>query len=287
MNGSAILTISRQSFVDAITSKWLMTFAAIFFALSASVTLLSFFADGFNLAIAQQLCDSYCPPDLISSYLASFVAAVYPYIPLLSLPMGAALIVEERELGTLQYIMSNPISKADFLLGRMLGMLVATTTVVIAGFAVATIFVFGNDYALYPPFAVAAGAAILLNGIMLFLAMIVSALTRRKATAIATAVILWLTFTVVGNAGNLSEYLSLKLGPWSTLPVMVLNPIDASQNWAMLGLHQDLTGATITGLMITELFQQYTTYVLAGILFSWVLVCFLGAFLLFRHQDVV
>jgi ABC-type transport system involved in multi-copper enzyme maturation permease subunit len=182
--------------------------------------------------------------------------------------------------------MSNPISKADFLLGRMLGMLSATTVVVVSGFAVATIFVFGNDYALYPPFATAAGAAVLLNGIMLFLAMVVSALTRRKATAIAVSIIIWLVFTAVANAGNLSEYIALKLGPWSTLPVMVLNPIDASQNWAMLGLHQDLNGATITGLMITELFQQDTTYVLAGILFSWVFVCFAGAFLLFRHQDV-
>jgi len=287
LNGRAIWTITGQTFTDSIRSKWLLVFGAIFFVLATSVTLLNFAADGFDLAAVQQMCDSYCPPNFVSQYLSGFVAVVYPYLPLLTLPMGAALIVEERELGTLQYIMSNPISKADFLLGRMIGMLLATELIVTVGFGIATVLVFGNNLGQYPPFALATGAAFLLNGIMLFLAMIVSALVGRKTTAIGISVIIWLVFTVIATAGNLALYVSLRAGPWASLPTMVLNPVDAAQNYAMLLLGTDIKTTSETGLLITALFGANTGYALATILFGWLIVCFIGAFLLFRHQDVI
>jgi Cu-processing system permease protein len=287
VNGTAIWTITSQTFADSIRSRWLIVFGAIFFVLATSVTLLNFAADGFDLAAVQAACDSYCPPNFVAQYLSGFVAVVYPYIPLLTLPMGAALIVEERELGTLQYIMSNPISKADFLLGRMLGMLLATEVVVTVGFGVATILVFRNDLGQYPPFATATGAAFVLNGIMLFLAMIVSALTRRKTTAIGISVVIWLLFTVIGTAQTFSVYLNLRAGPWASLPAMVLNPVNTAQDWATLLLGQDITTTGATGLIITHLFHAETGLVLGTILLAWLVMCFAIAFLLFRHQDVV
>jgi len=287
LNGRAIWTITTQTFTDSIRSRWLIVFGAIFFVLATSVTLLNFAADGFDLAAVQAMCDSVCPVNFVAQYLSGFVAVVYPYIPLLTLPMGAALIVEERELGTLQYIMSNPISKADFLLGRMLGMLFATEVVVTVGFGVATILVFRNDLTQYPPFATATGAAFVLNGIMLFLSMIVSALTKRKTTAIGISVVIWLLFTVIGTAQTFSVYLNLRAGPWASLPPMLLNPVNTAQDWATLLLGQDIRTTGATGLIITTLFHDSTGLVLASTLIAWLIGCFAIAFLLFRHQDVI
>ena len=66
----------------------------------------------------------------------------FPLIPLLALPMGAVSIVDERESGTLQYLLSNPVTKGEFFLGRAVGLLLATTSVIIIGFGAASVVVY-------------------------------------------------------------------------------------------------------------------------------------------------
>ena len=95
-------------------------FSAVFFFLALNVPLLVL------------LALRYLPPDYLERYLNYLVSLSFPFLPLLSLPVASASVVEERESGALQYVLSGPVSKADFLVGRAVGLLAATTAVVIA-----------------------------------------------------------------------------------------------------------------------------------------------------------
>ena len=215
-------------------------------------------------------------------YLSTFIQIAYPYVPLLTLPMGAQAVVDERESGTLQYIMSNPISKVDFLLGRSTGMLLATTLVILVGFGIATIFVYGTDFKDYVPLLIAAGAAGILNAIMLGLAFILSVLSKRKATAIGVAIFIWLGFTVLGNIALLSAPNALI----SLVPTL-LNPIYIAQDWAYLILSNRIATQTSSTTLISHLFGHNVFVALFGSMCVWLLIVWVVTFLLFRHQDVV
>ena len=91
----------------------------------------------------------------------------FPLIPLLALPMGAVSIVDERESGTLQYLLSNPVTKGEFFLGRVVGLLLATTTVIIIGFGAASAVVYTTGISNYFSVVMIMAFAVLLNAVML------------------------------------------------------------------------------------------------------------------------
>ena len=268
----AILT---YTFKDAIRAKWLLVFAVVFFLLAVNIPMLVL------------LAARYLPPNYLQVYLTTLVGLAFPFIPLLPLPMGAATIVDERESGTLQYVMSNPISKVDFLLGRMGGMLAATTAVILLGFGVASLMVYNIDVGRYAPVLTATSLAALLNAIMLGLAMVISILTKRKSTATGIAIFMWFLFTVLSDLGFLSIVLNLKAGAAATLPVILLNPVETSRIFAVLSLGGAADQLGSTGLIISYYLGDSAFSILGGTLFAWLAVFFILAFLLFRRQDVV
>ena len=269
-NFGAIGNILNNTFQDSIRAKWLIIFSIIYFLLAINIPLLV-------LLIA-----NFIPPNFLQLYLSTFVQVAYPFVPLLTLPMGAAVIVDERESGTLQYMMANPISKFDFLLGRMVGMLLATTLVILVGFGIATVFVYGTDWSNYAPLLISAAAAGLLNAIMLGVAFILSVMSKRKATAIGIAVFLWLLFTVIGNIALLSAPTAI-VGLFPTL----LNPIYIAQDWAYILLSNKISTQTSNTLLITHIFGHNVFVALFGSLVLWLIVVWVVTFLIFRHQDVV
>src|SRR5215472_13761808 len=110
MNARAIYAIFIQTFKEAIRTKWLIMFTVVFLLLAVNIPTLALLIGG------------YLPENYVSAFLADLVAVSFPFLPLLALPMGSTSIVDERESGTLEYIMSHPISRLEFILGKLSGM---------------------------------------------------------------------------------------------------------------------------------------------------------------------
>src|SRR2546427_9209976 len=275
MNLSAVWAILTYTFKDSIRAKWLLVFAVVFFLLAVNIPMLVL------------LAARYLPPNYLQVCLTTLVGVAFPFIPLLPLPMGAATIVDERESGTLQYIMSNPISKVDFLLGRLSGMLSATTAVILLGFGVASAMVYNLDVTAYAPVLTATAMAAILNAIMLGVAMIISIITKRKSTATGIAIFMWFLFTVLSDIGFLSVVVNLRLGVAATLPVILINPVETSRILAVLSLGGDASQLGSTGLIINYFLGSSAQLILGVSLIAWLATVFTAAFLLFRRQDVV
>lgn len=227
----------------------------------------------------------YLPPNYLSVYLGTFVTIAFPFIPLLALPMGAVAIVDEKESGTLQYALSNPITKTEFLLGRTLGLLIATSSVVIVGFGVASVLVYNVDIRGYSGVLQAMLLAALLNLSMLGLALTISVLSRRKSTALGISILAWFLLTVVSNLGFFSVILNLRSGIWGTVPIL-LDPAETARLLAVIVMKQTSQLGS-TGVVVNYWLGSNALAALTTSLTIWIIAPFVAAFVIFKRQDLV
>src|SRR5690242_17461037 len=109
VNRPPMLAVVIQTFKEAIRSKWLIMFSVLFFFLA------------FNVPAAALLLLRLLNENYNSTFIGSMITVSFPILPLLSLPLGSTSVVEERESGVLQYLLSTRISRVRFLLARFLG----------------------------------------------------------------------------------------------------------------------------------------------------------------------
>ena len=273
-----IFAVTLQTIRESIRTKWFLMYTPVFFLLAI------------NVPIVLLLTLQFLPPDYLLTYLTYLVSLSFPYLPLLPLLLGATSIVEERESGTLQYVLSNPISRSEFLTGRYLGLLISTTAVIIIGYGAAGIVGYTTNFTEYALFAKIIVIASVLNASMLGLSLLVSVLTKRKATAISAVVVLWFILAIVSDFQDLTTLVSLTAGRFLVLSLTLINPIECARLLATfsLGLPPDrLPGAIGTpGLVLLNLMQDLAVPALIIDLAIWVSALFLGCLVAFRRQDV-
>jgi ABC-type transport system involved in multi-copper enzyme maturation permease subunit len=273
MNVLGVWGILSFTYREAIRTKWLIIFGFIFFLLAVDIPDL-------YLAAAANL-----PPEYLPQNLASLISVSFPLIPLLALPMGAVTIVDERESGTLQYLLSNPVTKAEFYLGRSVGLLLATTTVIIIGFGGAAMVVYTFSVSAYSPIILIMLFAGMLNAVMLGIALIISEFSKRKATAMGVGIMVWFLLAVVSSLDQLVITVSLKLGAVAALLVVLLDPVESSRLLTVFGAGLGASQFTNSALVVQFVLRGSAfNYVLATVLL-WIAVTFTIGFLVFRHQD--
>ncbi len=273
MNALGVWGILTFTFREAIRTKWIITFGAIFFLLAVDIPDLYLAAAG-NL-----------PPEYLPQNLADLLSVTFPLIPLLALPMGAITIVDERESGTLQYLLSNPVTKAEFFLGRSVGLLLATTTVIVIGFGAASMVVYSTGISNYYPIIIIMLFAGLLNAAMLGIALIISEFSKRKATAMGIGIMAWFLLAVVSSLDQLVIAINLKLGAVAALVVVLMDPVETARELTVYGAGLSSTQMTNSALLVQFVWRNSAyEYTLLSVL-AWVVITFVIGFLIFRHQD--
>ncbi len=274
MNATGVWGVFTFTFKESIKAKWLLVYSVIFFLLAVNIPMLVL------------LAVRYIPPNYLQIYLGTLVALSFPFIPLLPLPMGSTSIVEEKESGTLQYILSNPISKGEFFLGRAAGLLLATSLVVFIGYGIASFMVYNVDITHYLQLLETMSVAATLNAVMVGLALVISTLSKRKSTAIGIAIFAWFLFTVLSDLGFLSVILNLKSGALAAVPIILLNPVESSRILAVLLLNGDASQLGTTGLIINYYLGPSAFSVILASVLSYLVAFFALGFAIFRRQDL-
>ncbi len=278
MNLIGVWGILSFTYREAIRTKWLILFGAIFFLLAIDLP---------NIFLA---ATKALPPEYLSSSLSQLIAVGLPFVPLLALPVGAVSIVEERESGTLQYLLSNPVTKSEFFLGRSMGLLLATTSVIVIGFGGAAIVVLAANLAAYFPIILVMLFAGLLNAIMLGIALIISEFSKRKATAMGAGIMVWFLLAVVSSVDQFLIAINLKLGVMAGFALILLDPINSSELLTIFDIpsQMDQQHLTNSALVVLHVFNQDITASFEWVLLSiivWIAATFAAGFLIFRHQD--
>jgi len=200
--------------------------------------------------------------------------------------MGSTVIVDEKETGTLEYMMSNPISRFEFILGRLTGMAVATSAVVLLGYGLAAFLAYNANYSGYGEVAITIVIALALNATMLGIAMTVSTLSRRKATALGVAIFIWFLFTALSNVEYLSIVTTLISGPWIAMIFVLLNPIQIATLLVPGITGQDLSQQGSVGFLMAHLFHESAWIVLTVAMVIWLVFFLALTVFLFTRQDL-
>ncbi len=278
MNLKGVWGILAFTYREAIRTKWLLIFIVIFFLLSADIPTLFLSAD------------NGIPPGFLQSNLTAQLSSVFTLVPLLALPIGALSIVDDREGGTLQYLLSNPISKSDFFVGRGAGLLLATTTVICAGFGAAAAVVYTSDTSQYRYIVIVMLIASLLNAVMLALALIISQFSKRKATAVGVALFFWFVLTQVSDLGTLTNAINLSMlyrqGDIAATTVILFDPVETSRLATVVAAHLNETqqfGAT--GFLASHVLGPNLFAVTFGSVLVWLALLTIVGFVVFMRRD--
>lgn len=259
---------------DAVGNRWLMSYAAVLGVLGVAAAAtgiesssgLGLQAYGRTTATLMNLC-------LLLS-------------PLVAILMGAASIAGERERGTLEHLLAQPLTRAGLLIAKHTGLLLSLTLATIVGFVPAGILITWQagpavigPYMLFPAIAAIVGAALLGAG------MLISVTSRSAAQAQGTGVFVWFAMVLLYDLVLLG---SLAI---SGLPVEVLtaglvaNPVDAARVLGVLSLEPDLYLLGPAGAYLTaRLARGGAAILLLGSLILWASVPLLGAVWTFTRR---
>jgi Cu-processing system permease protein len=186
MEFAQIGTIAGKEFWDRIRNRWVLAVALVFTVFALAI---AYFGG------AQQGTVGFRS---IEFTIASLVSLVIYLIPLIALILGFDAIVGERERGSLDLLLSMPITRFELLLGKYLGLSAALAFSTVAGFGLVAV-VLSTELSLgallhYFGFMI---SSVLLGMAFLSLAVMVSVFAADRTRASGMAIALWFFFVLV------------------------------------------------------------------------------------------
>ncbi|WP_324781078.1 ABC transporter permease [Thiobacillus sedimenti] len=181
-----IATIAGKEFWDRIRNRWVLAVALVF---TAFALVIAYFG------AAQQGTVGFRSIDVT---IASLVSLVIYLIPLIALVLGFDAIVGERERGSLDLLLSMPITRLELLLGKYLGLAGALTFSTVAGFGLVAIVLSTKLElaALFHYFGFML-SSVLLGCAFLSLAVMLSTFAADRTRASGFAIATWFFFVLV------------------------------------------------------------------------------------------
>ena len=217
MEFSQIATIAGKEFWDRIRNRWVLAVALVFTVFALSIA---------YFGAAQQGSVGFRS---IEVTIASLVSLVIYLIPLIALVLGFDAIVGERERGSLDLLLSMPITRVELLLGKYLGLAGALAFSTVAGFGLVGVVLSAQlDFnALFHYFGFML-SSVLLGCAFLSLAVMLSVFAGDRTRASGLAIAMWFFFVLIFDLLVLGV-LVVTGGQWGgeALPyVMLFNPAD-------------------------------------------------------------
>lgn len=186
MDLTAVSTIAGKEFRDRIRNRWVLAVALVF---TVFALVIAYFGG------AQQGSVGFRSMEFT---VASLVSLVIYLIPLIALVLGFDAIVGERERGSLELLLSLPITRLELLIGKYLGLSAALASSTVAGFGLVAIVLSTqmNAAALYHYLGFMA-SSVLLGMAFLSLAVMLSVLARDRTRASGLAIAIWFFFVLI------------------------------------------------------------------------------------------
>lgn len=257
--------IAGKEFRDRIRNLWVLAVAVIFSLFALAI---AYFGS------AQQGSVGFRGIDVT---IASLVSLVIYLVPLIALILGYDAVVGERERGSLELLLSMPITRFEVLLGKYLGLSAALACSTVIGFGAGLLPLASQlgtaDLYHYLGFVL---SAILMGMAFLSLSLLVSVLTSDRMRASGLAIALWFFFVLIFDllltGALVASQGSLSSGVFGAL--LMLNPADVFRLLNIFSSEQVQAMYGLATVMPENLTQPS---VLAGIMLGWIVIPFLIA----------
>jgi len=272
-----ILSIIRKEFLDSLRSRWLISFTIITFFLVIGLPFVVAYALGLMAPGIQTL-------------ISGTTQVVFPFLPLIALPIGSAAIVGERDKHTMELLLAQPISRVSVYVGKFVGIFSAISTAILVGMGVAALIIMETPTLEY--FAVIL-LAFLLTAVFLSLAFLISVVSKDRNMALGIALFFWFLFAVLIDMGFLSMIVTIAFDPVYMIPIVAANPLEVVRQIVTFGyiMTPEMLANPIAlgqlGLAMARIFGSSGILVfLYTTILAWLLIPLVGSFILFIRRDV-
>jgi Cu-processing system permease protein len=260
-----VAVLATKEFRDRIRNRWVLAVAVIFSLFALAIA---------YLGTAQQGAVGFQGIDVT---IASLVSLVIYLVPLIALILGYDAIVGERERGSLELLLSMPITRFEILLGKYLGLSAAMASSTVLGFGAGLVPLSShlgpNELFHYTGFV---GSAILMGMAFLSLSLLVSVLAHDRVRASGVAIGLWFFFVLIFDLLLMGALVlsqgRLPSGVFAGL--LMLNPADIFRMLNMFGSEQVQAMYGLATVLPDTLTDPLA---LGSVMVAWIVVPFIFA----------
>jgi Cu-processing system permease protein len=271
----SVFLLMGKELQDTRRSRWFLLLAVVFAGLALALSLLGMSALG---AIGGAG---------FGRTTASLLNLVILIVPLMGLLLSTLSVAGEREHGTLLTILAQPVLLEEVLLGKFLGLAAALLGTILFGFGLAALVIAHQSGSpQVGGYLVIVGYTALFGLGYLSLGFLISAVTRRTASAVGVSLFVWLVSVFLGDLGLIGTAVVLQLSPRCLLWLSLANPAQVFKLVVLEGIQRNLESLGPGGLYATEVLGDWLTMTLTGLLVLWAVVPFAVAVLLLRNRGV-
>lgn len=260
MELSQIFTLAAKEFRDRIRNRWVLAVALVFTVFSLVITYLGGAQQG-QIGLKS-----------IELTITSLVSLVIYLIPLIALLLGFDAVVGERERGSLDLLLSLPITRLELLLGKYLGLAAALTVSTITGFALVALLLYRqfNWAGLYHYLGFMI-SSVLLGLAFLSLALLISVIARERTRASGLAIALWFFFVLVFDLMLLGGLVATggSYGGDAFAYLLLLNPADVFRILNVFSLEDVRTLYGLASIVPPALAKPW---LMGGVMAAWIVL---------------
>jgi Cu-processing system permease protein len=257
MSPRTVLVLLQKELRDGLRNRWLWLFALAFGALAFALGSLALADAGGTLGFSRTM--------------TGLVNLTLLLVPLLGLALGAQSLSGERERRTLPYLLAQPLSRGELLLGKYLGLALALGAALGLGFGVAGLTLASSrpDPGVYLALA---GLALLLGMLSISLGLLVSVAARRTAVALGVALFVWFGLVLLADLGLMGTAAALRLRADAVFLLALANPLQVFKLAALMIIRPELDVLGPAGLYGVYQFGPWLAPLLVGMLAAWAIL---------------
>lgn len=275
MELSVIAAIARKEIRDSLRNRWFILYTVAFAVLALALAWLSRAGTG-SVGLAG-----------FGRTAASLINLVMIIIPLMALTAGATSLASERERGTLAYLLAQPVSRVEVVLGKYLGLAAALLGSIAAGFGISGLAIAirsGSSEAIVFLRLVVAAYALALA--MLAVGFVISSFARRTSSATGAALFLWLALVFLGDLGLMGTALAFRLGVQDLFHLSLINPLQVFRMAALESVSASMDVLGPAGQYATAKYGTSLPWIFVAVLAAWIAVPMALAHVIFLRKSI-
>jgi Cu-processing system permease protein len=276
MDIHAVITIAKRELTVSIRNRWTTVFTFVFALLVAAI---SYFG---TMTSGEASFQGF------GRTSASLLSLVLYLIPLVALMMGTQSFLSVE--GDSEMLFSQPVSRTDIALGKLVGLFAAIGTASLAGFGAGGLIIgLRTDTDDLSSYAFFVCLSMLLSIVFLSISALVSIANRRQTRAFGAALAIWFFFVIFFDLLVLGGSLMLreKQANYFIFASLFANPVGMVRVAGVIALNgPEAFGAAGAALLKFTGGIAYGSIALAIGLLVWITIPFLGSITLLKRQDV-
>ena len=210
-------------------------------------------------------------------------------IPLIALMLSFDALVGEFERGTMLLLLTYPVTRWQVIVGKFIGHFLILFLAIFIGYGIALLFIVmigGGSFEGWQAYFMMMASSLLLGAVFIAMGYLVSVMVKERATAIGSAIGLWLIFVVLYDLLLFGALLLDKqqlIGQKLFSTLMLISPTDSYRilNLSMFdGISQSagMAGLASNAGMSVEL--------LLSVMLLWVIIPLTATLYLFQQREL-